>query len=55
MCAGGERQRVAIVRALANQPALLLAGDYATVEKFLTPGFKRCKATIAPGSQFFGE
>jgi hypothetical protein len=31
------------------------ADDYNTVEKFLTPGFKRCKATITPVSQFFGE
>jgi len=31
------------------------ADDYDTVEKFLTPGFKRCKATITPVSQFFGE
>ena len=31
------------------------ADDYNTVEKFLTPGFKRCKAIITPVSQFFGE
>jgi hypothetical protein len=31
------------------------ADDYDTVEKFLTPGFKRCDAVIAPVSQFFGE
>ncbi len=34
---------------------ILEAGDYGTVEKFLTPGFKRCKAIITPISQFFGE
>jgi hypothetical protein len=34
---------------------ILEAGDYDTVEKFLTPGFKRCKAIITPISQFFGE
>ncbi len=31
------------------------ADDYDTVVKFLTPGFKRCTATITPVSQFFGE
>ncbi len=31
------------------------ADDYDTVEKFLIPGFKRCKATITPVSQFFGQ
>ena len=31
------------------------ADDYDTVEKFLTPGFKRYNATIAPVSQFFGK
>lgn len=31
------------------------ADDYDTVEKFLIPGFKRCKAIITPVSQFFGE
>lgn len=31
------------------------ADDYDAVEKFLTPGFKRCKATITPVSQFFGK
>ena len=31
------------------------ADDYAAVEKFLTPGFKRCKATITPVSRFFGK
>jgi hypothetical protein len=31
------------------------ADDYDTVEKFLTPGFKRCRATITPVSRFFGE
>ncbi len=31
------------------------AGDYETVEKFLTPGFKRCRATITPVSQFLGK
>ncbi len=31
------------------------AGDYEAVEKFLTPGFKRCRATITPVSQFFGK
>lgn len=31
------------------------ANDYDTVEKFLIPGFKRCKATITPVSQFFGQ
>jgi len=30
------------------------ADGYHTVEKFLTPGFKRCKATITPVSQFLG-
>lgn len=30
------------------------AGDYDAVEKFLTPGFKRCRATITPVSQFLG-
>ena len=31
------------------------ATDYDTVEKFLVPGFKQCKATITPVSRFFGE
>ena len=31
------------------------AADYDTVEKFLVPGFKQCKATITPVSRFFGE
>ena len=31
------------------------ADDYDAVEKFLTPGFQRCKATITPVSQFFGK
>ncbi len=31
------------------------ADDYDTVDKFLTPGFKRCKATITPVGQFFGK
>jgi hypothetical protein len=31
------------------------ADDYDTVEKFLLPGFKLCKATITPVSRFFGE
>ena len=31
------------------------ADDYDAIEKFLTPGFKRCKATITPVSQFFGK
>ncbi len=31
------------------------ADGYDTVEKFLIPGFKRCRATITPVSQFFGE
>ena len=31
------------------------ADDYDTVEKFLTPGFRRCSAMITPVSQFFGE
>jgi hypothetical protein len=31
------------------------ADDYDTVEKFLLPGFKQCKATITPVSRFFGE
>ncbi len=31
------------------------ADEYDTVEKFLTPGFKRCKAIITPISRFFGE
>ena len=31
------------------------ADDYDTVEKFLEPGFKQCKATITPVSRFFGE
>ena len=31
------------------------AADYDTVEKFLLPGFKQCKATITPVSRFFGE
>ncbi len=28
------------------------ADDYAAIEKFLTPGFKRCDATITPVSRF---
>jgi hypothetical protein len=31
------------------------ADDYDAVEKFLTPGFKRCTAIATPVSQFFGE
>lgn len=31
------------------------ADDYDAVEKFLTPGFNRSKATITPVSQFFGK
>jgi hypothetical protein len=31
------------------------ADDYDAIENFLTPGFKRCKATITPVSQFFGK
>lgn len=31
------------------------ADDYDAVEKFLTPGFNRCKSTITPVSQFFGK
>jgi len=31
------------------------ADDYDTVEKFLLPGFKLCKATITPVSRFFGK
>ncbi len=31
------------------------AADYDTVEKFLLPGYKQCKATITPVSRFFGE
>jgi hypothetical protein len=31
------------------------ADDYDAIEKFLTPGFKRCTATITPVSQFFGK
>ncbi len=31
------------------------ADDHDTVEKFLSPGFKRCTATITPVSQFFGD
>jgi len=31
------------------------ATDYDTVERFLTPGFKRSTATITPVSEFFGE
>ncbi len=31
------------------------AAVYDTVEKFLVPGFKQCKATITPVSRFFGE
>jgi hypothetical protein len=31
------------------------ADDYNAIEKFLTPGFGRCKAIITPVSQFFGE
>lgn len=30
------------------------ANDYAAVEKFLTPGFKRCIAKITPVDQFMG-
>jgi len=31
------------------------ADDYDTVERFLTPGFKRSTATITPVCEFFGE
>lgn len=31
---------------------LVEASDYDTVEKFLTPGFKRCTSVIAPVSKF---
>lgn len=31
---------------------LVEAEDYDAVEKFLTPGFKRCTATITPVSKF---
>ncbi len=31
---------------------LVEADDYDAVEKFLTPGFKRCTATITPVSKF---
>ncbi len=31
---------------------LVEADDYDAVEKFLTPGFKRCAATITPVSKF---
>ena len=34
---------------------IVKADDYDTVERFLTPGFKRCTAMITPVSQFFGE
>ncbi|MBI2909874.1 MAG: hypothetical protein HYX92_19725 [Chloroflexi bacterium] len=30
------------------------ASDYDAIENFLTPGFKRCTATITPVSQFLG-
>ncbi len=33
---------------------LVESDDYDTVEKFVLPGFRRCKATITPVSQFFG-
>ncbi|MBI4321418.1 MAG: hypothetical protein HY675_23240 [Chloroflexi bacterium] len=33
---------------------LVEASDYDAIEKFLTPGFKRCRATITPVSQFMG-
>lgn len=31
------------------------ANAYDAVEKFLTPGFKRCRATSTPVSQFMGR
>lgn len=31
---------------------LVEASDYDTVEKFLTPGYKRCAAVITPVSKF---
>lgn len=31
---------------------LVEADDYEAVEKFLMPGFKRCRATITPVSKF---
>lgn len=31
------------------------AEDYDAIEKFLTPGFKRCTATITPVRRFFGK
>lgn len=31
---------------------LVEADDYDAVEKFLTPGFRRCSATITPVSKF---
>ena len=31
---------------------LVEADDYGAVEKFLTPGFKRCSATITPVGKF---
>lgn len=31
---------------------LVEADDYDAIEKFLTPGFKRCSATITPVSKF---
>lgn len=31
---------------------LVEADDYDAIEKFLTPGFKRCTATITPVSKF---
>jgi hypothetical protein len=34
---------------------LVEADDYDAVDKFLTPGFKRCEAIITPVSQFLGE
>lgn len=30
------------------------ASDYDAVEKFLLPGFKRCRATITPVRKFLG-
>lgn len=31
---------------------LVEADDYGAIEKFLTPGFKRCSATVTPVSKF---
>lgn len=31
------------------------ADGYEAVEKFLTPGFKRCRAIITPVRQFMGD